>query len=219
MAHNTMILSLHPDTEPNMKKMFVLLAGLLIAPFLQAAPEFKENVNYEVIRQTNTPKPEVMESSSYCCPHCYQFEPIMAELKKQLPADVAFKRTPVAFLGKEMGPELQRAYAVADLLKAEEKVTPVLFQRIQTERNPPQNRADVRALFEQAGVDGKDFDGAIDSFAVTGMVAQYDRNTGSMNIRAVPSTVVNGKYLVKTEGIKSTEEFIALVKFLLAKKD
>lgn len=219
MAHNTMILSLHPDTEPNMKKMFVLLAGLLITPFLQAAPEFKENVNYEVIRQTNTPKPEVMEFFSYYCPHCYQFEPIMAELKKQLPADVAFKRTPVAFLGKEMGPELQRAYAVADLLKAEDKVTPVLFQRIQTERNPPQNRADVRALFEQAGVDGKDFDGAIDSFAVTGMVAQYDRNTGSMNIRAVPSTVVNGKYLVKTEGIKSTEEFIALVKFLLAKKD
>jgi hypothetical protein len=67
--------------------------------------------------------------------------------------------------------------------------------------------------------DGKDFDGAVDSFAVTGMVAQYDRNTGSMNIRAVPSTVVNGKYLVKTEGIKSTEEYIALVKFLLQKKD
>jgi len=202
-----------------MKKMFVLLVGLLIAPFLQAAPEFKENVNYEIIRQTNTPKPEVMEFFSYFCPHCYQFEPIMAELKKQLPADVTFKRTPVAFLGKEMGPELQRAYAVADLLKVEEKVTPVIFKRIQAEGNPPQSRADVRAMFEQAGVDGKDFDGAVDSFAVTGMVAQYDRNTGSMNIRAVPSTVVNGKYLVKTEGIKSTEEYIALVNFLLQKKD
>lgn len=56
-----------------MKKMFVLLVGLLIAPFLQAAPEFKENVNYEIIRQTNTPKPEVMEFFSYYCPHCYQF--------------------------------------------------------------------------------------------------------------------------------------------------
>lgn len=202
-----------------MKKMFVLLAGLLMAPFLQAAPQFKENVNYEIIRQTNTPKPEVMEFFSYFCPHCYQFEPIITELKKQLPADVTFKRTPVAFLGKEMGPELQRAYAVADLLKVEDKVSPVFFNRIQAERNPPQNRADVRALFEKAGVDGKEFDGAVDSFAVTGMVAQYDRNTGSMNIRAVPSTVVNGKYLVKTEGIKSTEEYMALVKFLLEKKD
>lgn len=202
-----------------MKKLFVLLVGLLIAPFLQAAPEFKENVNYEIIRQTNTPKPEVMEFFSYFCPHCYQFEPIMAELKKQLPADVTFKRTPVAFLGKEMGPELQRAYAVADLLKVEEKVTPIFFSLIHAEQKAPQNRADVRAVFEKAGVNGKDFDGAVDSFAVTGMVAQYDRSTGSMNIRAVPSTVVNGKYLVKTEGIKSTEEYIALVKFLLQKKD
>jgi len=31
--------------------------------------------------------------------------------------------------------------------------------------------------------------------------------------------VVNGKYLVKTEGIKSTEQYIALVKYLLQKKD
>lgn len=44
-----------------MKKVFVLLASLLITPFLQAAPAFKENENYEVIRQTTTPKPEVME--------------------------------------------------------------------------------------------------------------------------------------------------------------
>ncbi|WP_024871861.1 thiol:disulfide interchange protein DsbA/DsbL [Tolumonas lignilytica] len=202
-----------------MKKVFVLLVSLFMAPFLQAAPAFKENVNYEVIRQTSTPKPEVMEFFSYFCPHCYQFEPIMAELRKQLPADVTFKRTPVAFLGKEMGPELQRAYAVADLLKVEDKVTPLFFNLIHAERQPPQNRADVRAVFVKAGVDGKDFDGAIDSFAVNGMVAQYDRNTGSMNIRAVPSTVVNGKYLVKTEGIKSTDEYIALVKFLLNKQD
>jgi len=202
-----------------MKKLFVLLAGLLIAPLLQAAPEFKENVNYEIIRQTTTPKPEVMEFFSYFCPHCYQFEPIMAQLKKQLPADVSFKRTPVAFLGKEMGPELQRAYAVADLLKVEEKVTPLFFNMIHSQQTPPQNRAEVRAVFEKAGVSGNEFDGAVDSFAVTGMVAQYDRSTGSMNIRAVPSTVVNGKYLVKTEGIKSAEEYIGLVKYLLQKKD
>jgi len=51
------------------------------------------------------------------------------------------------------------------------------------------------------------------------MVAQYDRNTGSFNIRGVPSVIVNGKYLVKTEGIKSNEEYFDLVKFLLNKKD
>jgi len=202
-----------------MKKVFVLLIGLLLAPFIQAAPQFKENVNYEVVRQTLTPQPEVMQYFSWFCPHCYQFEPIMDALKKQLPENVTFKRTPVAFLGGQMGPELQRAYAVADLLKAVDKVSPVIFNAIQVEHKLPQSRDDVRALFEKAGVDGKDFDAAVDSFAVTGMVAQYDRNTGSFNIRGVPSVIVNGKYLVKTEGIKSTDEYFALIQFLLNKKD
>ncbi len=202
-----------------MKKVFVLLVGLMLAPFIQAAPQFKENVNYEVVRQTMTPQPEVMEYFSWYCPHCYQFEPIMDALKKQLPEGVSFKQTPVAFLGGQMGPELQRAYAVADLLKAVDKVSPVMFNAIHAEHKPPQSRDDVRALFEKAGIDAKDFDAAVDSFAVTGMVAQYDRNTGSFNIRGVPSVIVNGKYLVKTEGIKSTEEYFDLVKFLLNKKD
>ena len=202
-----------------MKKVLVVLFGLLIAPLLQAAPMFKEGVNYDVIRQAATPQPEVMEFFSYFCPHCYQFEPIMAELRKELPAGVTFKRNPVSFLGGDMGPELQRAYAVADMLKVNDKIDPIMFSAIHAERKPPQNRADVKALFEKAGVDGKDFDGAIDSFAITGMVSQYDRNTGSYNIRGVPSVLVNGKYLVKTEGIKSTEEYMSLVKFLVDKKD
>lgn len=202
-----------------MKKVFVLLAGLLLTPLLQAAPLFKENVNYEVVRQATTPQPEVMEYFSWFCPHCYQFEPLMEELKTKLPENVAFKQTPVAFLGGDMGPELQRAYAVADLLKVLDKVSPAMFNAIHVERKAPANRADVRAIFEKAGVDGKDFDGSVDSFAVTGMVAQYDRNTGSFNIRGVPSVIVNGKYLVKTEGIKSKEEYFSLIQFLLEKKD
>ena len=81
------------------------------------------------------------------------------------------------------------------------------------------DRAAVKAIFEQIGVTAEEFDGAIDSFAVTGQVAQYDRNTASLNIRGVPSTVVNGKYLVKSESLKSQEEYNQLVKFLLSKAD
>ena len=40
-----------------------------------------------------------------------------------------------------------------------------------------------------------------------------------MNIRGVPATVINGRYLLKTESVKSTEEYKALVQYLLNKKD
>ena len=206
-------------TRNFMKKIVMLLVGLMMATLVHAAPLFKEGEHYEVVKATATAKPEVLEFFSYFCPHCYNFEPIMADLKKSLPQGVELKRSPVAFLGREMGPELQRAFAVATLLDVEAKFSQVAFKKIQEERQPPQSRADIKALFESIGVAGNEYDGAVDSFAVSGLVAQFDRNTQEMNIRGVPATVINGRYLLKTESVKSTEEYKALVQYLLNKKD
>jgi DSBA-like thioredoxin domain. len=202
-----------------MKKLLMVFAGLLMTSLVHAAPLFKEGVNYDVVKQTAAAKPEVMEFFSYFCPHCYQFEPIIADLKKSVGSEVTFKRNPVSFLGQNMGIELQKAYAVAKLLGVEEKFSPAMFKVIQVDRNPPKDRAAVKAVFESIGVKGSDFDGAIDSFAVVGQASQFDHNTESFNIRGVPATVVNGKYLLKTESIKSEQEYMELVKFLLQKKD
>lgn len=202
-----------------MKKIMMLLAGLLMTSLVQAAPLFKEGVHYQVVREAATAKPEVMEFFSYYCPHCYNFEPIIAEVKKNLPEGVEFKRNPVQFLGGKMGPEMQRAFAVARLLGVEEKFSPVAFKTIQVDRNMPQSRDDVQAMFVTAGIPAADYTGTVDSFAVTGEVAQFDRNTATMQIQGVPATVINGRYLIKSESLKSAEEYQELIKFLLAKKD
>jgi protein dithiol oxidoreductase (disulfide-forming) len=202
-----------------MKKVLFFLAAMLMIPMVHAAPEFKEGVNYDVVKQTGSAQPEVLEFFSYYCPHCAKFEPIAADLKKNLPEGVPMKKNPVAFLGREMGPEMQRAYAVASLLNVEGKLTPAIFDKIHTQRQYPQSRTDVKQIFVDNGVPGEEFDGAVDSFAVSGMVSQFDRNTESYNIRGVPAFLVNGKYMVKIESITSQEQFNQLVKFLLAKKD
>ncbi|MGE6138567.1 thiol:disulfide interchange protein DsbA/DsbL [Aeromonas rivipollensis] len=202
-----------------MKKVLFFLAAMLMIPMVHAAPEFKEGVNYDVVTQTGSAQPEVLEFFSYFCPHCAKFEPIAEDLKKSLPEGVPMKKNPVAFLGREMGPEMQRAYAVANLLNVEGKLTSVIFDKIHTQRQVPQSRADVKQIFVDNGVPAEEFDGAVDSFAVSGMVSQFDRNTESYNIRGVPAFLVNGKYLVKIESITSQEQFNQLVKFLLAKKD
>jgi thiol:disulfide interchange protein DsbA len=77
----------------------------------------------------------------------------------------------------------------------------------------------VKQVFVDNGVPAEEFDGAVDSFAVSGMVSQFDRNTESYNVRGVPAFLVNGKYMVKIESITSQEQFNQLVQFLLAKKD
>ncbi|MGY3926988.1 thiol:disulfide interchange protein DsbA/DsbL [Aeromonas simiae] len=201
-----------------MKKILLFIAAMLMMPMVHAAPEFKEGVNYEVVKQTGSAQPEVLEFFSYYCPHCYKFEPIASELKKSLPQGVSFKKNPVAFLGREMGPEMQRAYAVANLLEVEGKLTPVIFSKLHEQKQFPQSRDDVKQIFVDNGVKGEEFDGAVDSFAVSGMVSQFDRNTEEFQIRGVPAFVVNGKYLIKIESIISQDQFNRLVSFLLAQK-
>lgn len=113
-----------------MKKIAMLLVGLMMATLGHAAPLFKEGEHYEVVKATASAKPEVLEFFSYYCPHCYHFEPIVADLKKSLPQGAEFKRNPVSFLGREMGPELQRGFAVATLLDVEGKFSQVAFKKI-----------------------------------------------------------------------------------------
>ncbi|KUE79886.1 thiol:disulfide interchange protein [Aeromonas schubertii] len=201
-----------------MRKILFFIAAMLMMPMVHAAPEFREGVNYDVIKQTGSAQPEVLEFFSYYCPHCYKFEPIAEELKKSLPEGVAFKKNPVGFLGREMGPETQRAYAVSSLLEVEGKVTPAIFDKIHNQKQYPQSRGDLKQIFVDNGVKGEEFDGAVDSFAVSGMVSQFDRNTEEYQIRGVPAFVVNGKYLVKIESITSQDQFNRLVSYLVGLK-
>ncbi len=201
-----------------MLKKVALLFVCLWIPFTQAAPQFKENVNYEAIQPVVSAQPEVMEYFSFFCPHCYRFEPVMAELQKQLQQGVKFKQTPVAFIVGNLGTELQRAYAASLLLNVKESVSAALFRQIHEERKQPGSRADIRAVFVKAGVDGAVFDKTIESKTVTDMVAEYNQDTRINKIEAVPTVIVNKKYLVKTEGINSAEEYFQLINFLAEKR-
>ncbi|WP_421230931.1 DsbA family protein [Aeromonas sp. 603079] len=201
-----------------MKKIIFLLAAMLMLPMAYAAPQFKEGVNYETLSKTGSAQPEVLEFFSYFCPSCANFEPIVEDLKSYLPEGVPLKKNHVAFLGRDMGPQMQRAYAVANLLNVEDKLTAAIFKKIQ-QRQYPQSRADVKQMFVDSGVPADKFDGVVDSFAATSMVSLFDRNTENYNIRGVPAFLVNGKYMIKLESIRSQEQFNQLVTFLLAKKD
>ncbi|HSG52474.1 MAG TPA: thiol:disulfide interchange protein DsbA/DsbL, partial [Rheinheimera sp.] len=153
-----------------MKKLFSMLAVLLLSSSLHAN-SFNEGEHYEVISNTPSATPQVMEFFSYFCPHCYNFEPIAKQLKAQLPADVPFKRSPVAFMGGAMGPELQKALALAEMLKVDDQITPALFAMIHQKRTPPRNREELKSLFISAGISAEDFDNRINSMPVLSAVA------------------------------------------------
>lgn len=179
-----------------------------------AAPQFEEGIHYKTLSNTSSAQPEVLEFFSYFCPSCANFEPIVEGLKNTLPEGVPLKKNHVAFFGQGMGPQMQRAFTVASLLNVEEKITAAIFSKMQ-QRQYPKSRADVRDIFAESGIPAEKFDDLIDSFAVTSMVAQFDNNTKKYNIRAAPTFLINGKYVVKLESLRTQEQFNQLIAFLL----
>lgn len=201
-----------------MRKIFALIMGLILFPLSAQAVDFKEGVHYEVVKQTATATPEVKEFFSFYCPHCFKFEPLMSNLKQQLPAQVAIKKVHVNFLGKEMGPELTQAYAAAEILQVEDKLSSLIFDQIHTQGKNINGREGVIELFEKAGISKQEAAGALASFPVSGIASQMKRDTETFAIRGVPTLIVNGKYKVNTGSVRSNTEFVELVTFLTQKK-
>ncbi|WP_341502538.1 thiol:disulfide interchange protein DsbA/DsbL [Gallaecimonas sp. GXIMD4217] len=202
-----------------MKKLMMGFLALVMLPLAALANQFEEGKHYEVIKMAApSAQPMVTEYFSFLCPHCYRFEPFIKELKGQLPEGVKLQKNHVDFMGREMGVELSRAWAVMELLGVEEQVASKLFASIHVQRQIPKSRDDIRNIFVAAGVKGEDFDAAVNSFSINGRLSQMQRNTLNNEVHGVPTLIINGKYKVNTGSVSSKEELFELVNWL-AKKD
>ncbi|MEI6897360.1 MAG: DsbA family protein [Psychromonas sp.] len=202
-----------------MKKFFAILVTLILLPLVAQATDFKEGTHYKVIKQTTTAEPQVLEFFSFYCPHCFKFEPLMEELRDNLPENVEIKKNHVNFIGKEMGPQLTQAYAAAELLNVEDEIASLIFDQIHTQKKIINGEQGILAIFKKAGISNAEAKGALASFSATGLASQMKRNTENFEIHGVPSLIVNGKYQVITRSVSSTEEFISLVTYLTKKMD
>lgn len=200
-----------------MKKLFALFSLLMLSVSAHAA-QFKEGEHYKVLDLEASKKPVVSEFFSFYCPACNRFEPIVQQLKKQLPENVKLQKNHVSFMGGNMGVSMSKAFATMEVLKVEDKMTPVLFNRIHTMGKAPRDEAELRQMFIDEGVDAKKFDAAFKGFAVDSMARRMDKQFENSGITGVPAVVVNNKYLVQAQSITSTDEYFALVNYLLTLK-
>lgn len=197
-----------------MKKLFALVATLILSLSVHAA-QFKEGVHYKVLDLPKASQPSVSEYFSFYCPHCYSFEPIIKQLKEQLPAEVRLQKNHVSFMGGNMGKSMSKAYATMLALNVEEQMLPVMFNRIHNQRKAPKNDQELRQIFTDEGIDGAKFDATFNGFAVDSMVRRFDKQFQDSGLTGVPAVVVNNRYLVQAQGIKTVDEYFELVNYLL----
>jgi thiol:disulfide interchange protein DsbA len=193
--------------------------------------------HYSVIPQaqrTNVApgKVEVMEVFSYGCPACNSFRPTMKKLQASLPANAQLVYLPASWNAPEAWPMFQRAYLTAQSLGVAEKAHDAMFEAIWTTGelgiSDPQTRRlktklptiDDAAKFYQrvTGVKAADFVNASKSFGVDLKMRQADSQISAMQVTGTPTLVVNGKYRVNNENLKTADEIIELVKFLVARE-
>lgn len=200
---------------------YLLTLALTVCGFLPMAQaaKYEEGTHYEVIKEVATQEPEVMEYFSYFCPHCYKFYPFVAQIKERVDPGVTFKKNHVEFLGGDMGPEMTRAFAVAEVLKVEPELSQAMFSALHDKKQRMANVDDIKAVFETVGIDAAKYDSAAKSFSVNGKLKQMARNTEQAEIRGTPAIVVNGKYKVIARSVPSLEEYSALVNYLVKKQD
>ena len=207
-----------------MKKIWLALVGMVMA-FSASAVQFSDGTQYVTLDKPVTGEPQVLEFFSFYCPHCYQFEEIYHvsdNVKKVLPAGTKMTKYHVEFLGP-LGKQMTQAWAVAIALGVEDKITPLMFdavQKTQTVQTPD----DIRNVFVKAGVSAEDYDAALNSFVVKSLVVQQQKAAEDLQLRGVPAMFVNGKYMVKPDGLDTSsmeayvKQFAEVVKFLSEKK-
>ncbi|HDL7825591.1 TPA: thiol:disulfide interchange protein DsbA [Yersinia enterocolitica] len=207
-----------------MKNVWLALVGMVMA-FSASAAQFTDGTQYQTLNKPVTGEPQVLEFFSFYCPHCYQFEEVYhvpQAVKKALPEGTKMTRYHVEFLGP-LGKQLTQAWAVAMALGVEEKITPLMFegvQKIQTVQTPD----DIRNVFIKAGVSGEEFDAALNSFVVKSLVVQQQKAAEDLELRGVPAMFVNGKYMIKNDGMDTSsmdtyvKQYADVVKFLLTQK-
>ena len=196
-----------------------MAAALLLAPMAATAADYKEGVHYTVINEgPATSKPEITEFFSFFCGHCYNFsKTVVPKIESTLPEGVTFNQAHVEFIGREMGTEMSRAFAIAHQLNVEKKIEHAIFVAIHDTKQRFTSLKDIRMLFIANGVDGKDFDAAANSFMVNAQMSKMKRDTENAKLSGVPALVVNGKYRVETGSIKSYDELLEIAYYLTSK--
>jgi protein dithiol oxidoreductase (disulfide-forming) len=212
------------------------LSAVLLAPASHARAwvEGTDYVPLRPVQQTSVPagKVEVMEVFSYACPACNAFQPVMAGLKRALPANAQLVYLPAAFNKAEDWPMFQRAYFAAQFLGIAERTHQGIFDAVWKTGelavvDPTTNRLKsplptiedaARVYAHLAGVKPETFLATAKSFSVDMKMRGADGQITAMQVPGTPCIVVNGKYRINRDALSSNDELIALVKDLVARE-
>jgi thiol:disulfide interchange protein DsbA len=137
---------------------------------------------------------EVLEFFAYTCSHCFAFEPALDAWSRKLPADVLFRRIPVAF--REVPFVLhQKLYFTLEAMGLVDALHRKVFVAIHVDRNMLDSPEKVIEFAVKNGVDKAKFTDLLNSFGVATKARQAAALSVGYKIDGTPALGVNGEFL------------------------
>ena len=159
-------------------------------------------------------KIEVIEFFWYGCNHCNDFEPMLDAWAKKLPADVQFRRVPVAFR-EEPFVAHQRIYYALEAMGQVDALHRKVFYAIHNDRARLDKPADISAFMAKNGLDGAKFLDVFNSFSVQTKARQAKQLSESYKIDGVPAMGIHGRYYTSGSLAGSNDKALAVAEFLI----
>jgi len=222
-------------------KPMVLIATLVVSALaleVQAGPgAWVEGTNYVLlspVQDTHVApgKVEVLEVFSYGCPACNYFQPTIDKLERSLPVNAQMVFLPASFSAAEDMPMFQRAFFAAQALGVAARAHRAIFDAVwgtgelavvdpRTHRlksRLPTLEDAARCYARITGVKPEEFLQAARSFGVGVKMGEADAQIVAMRVPGTPCLVVDGKYRIELGTLKSTDDVIEIVRFLVSKE-
>lgn len=180
------------------QQLMVALSLGFVAMTAGASPANPVNgADYRMLdkpQQTDSGKKvEVTEFFWYECPHCYAFEPALADWVRKQGNNIVFKRVPVAF--RESFIPQQRLYYTLEAMGKTEDLHRKIFDTIHVQHQSLDTDAAIADFVEKQGIDKKKFLDLYNSFGVQTKVRRAAQLQEAYKVDGVPLVAIDGRYL------------------------
>lgn len=212
-----------PATAPAAEPATTAPAGPAKPAPTAAADGLVPGTDYVDIRdgaplQPEAGKVEVAEVFGYTCPHCANFEPVLAAWKSRQSPEVKFVAVPAPFGGFWV--PYAKAYYAAEELGIAEKSHAAVFKAIHVDKTLPPapnvaTNQQIARFYGGLGADPADFARRMDSAPVEQKLRRADAFITRSGVDGTPTMVVAGKYRVLG---KSPEDALRIVDALVARE-
>jgi len=159
------------------------------------------------------PGVEVAEWFWYGCPHCYRFDPELRAWVKKMGDRIHLVRLPA--VARQSWQPMAAAFLIARRTGHLDQVHTAFFDAIHKGGKSPYKFAWARKRLERLGVSAKRWKELLHSDWMQSQGKRLERLEQAHGVRAVPTLVIQGRYVVSNRMVGSHQRMLEVAKALV----